>query len=102
MYGVDTTTVNGVHMWVCDGVNDLRYNQVRYYTENQPNGAGVFTQGMYSFNNPGLVGNTNSYLSLHMNWGWSGSFDGWFASYNVNSGYGNYNYQRINVYVSVP
>lgn len=105
MYGVDYVNElndndDEVHMWVCDGARDHMFNQIRFYTENQPNGAGIFTQGMYSFSSPGLIGNVLPRLTYyHMNWGWDGNLDAWFSQNNVNSGNGNFQYERLNIYV---
>lgn len=99
MYGDDYDYVDDAHLWVCDGAKDVMYNQIKFYTENQPYGAGSFTPGMYSMSSPGLEGNTNSNQYFNMNWGWDGSFDGWFYSNNVNSGNGDYQNNRYNVYV---
>ena len=95
------------HTWVCEGVKDYFYYQLYYYTENQPYGAGNFTQGMYSYNNPGLVGNTYyPVIYFYMNWGWHDDVDmsdadGWYGSNDVNSGFGDYRYCRKNIYVSL-
>lgn len=34
-----------------------------------------------------------SYLYLHMNWGWNGTYDGWFAYNNFNPGGNTFNYK---------
>lgn len=39
-----------------------------------------------------------SYLHFHMNWGWEGTYDGWFSLNNFNPGNSSYNYQRGMVY----
>jgi len=57
------------HAWVCDGY------QSSYYCETG-----------------------TSYLRLHMNWGWSGSFNGWFSFNNFNPGGFDFNYKRGMVY----
>jgi streptopain len=36
---------------------------------------------------------TNTFLNLHMNWGWDGSWNGWYSSSNFNPGGGDFNYQ---------
>ena len=101
MYGVDYY-LDDAHMWVCDGAEDEFYNEIKFYTENQPYGSGTFTQGMYSLTNPGLIGNTNSNLYLHMNWGWYGDdCDGWFSAFNVSSDGGNYNQERYDIFVTL-
>ncbi|WP_196894011.1 C10 family peptidase [Aureivirga marina] len=59
---------SGGHAWVCDG----------YLNYIDPCGS-------------------NS-LKLRMNWGWSGSYDGWYSSDNFNPGTRTYNYKRGMVY----
>jgi uncharacterized lipoprotein NlpE involved in copper resistance len=39
-----------------------------------------------------------SYLYLHMNWGWSGNEDGWYAYNNWNPGDNSYNYEKEMIY----
>lgn len=39
-----------------------------------------------------------SYLYLHMNWGWSGSEDGWYGYNNWNPGDRSYNYKKEMIY----
>ncbi len=93
------------HTWVCEGAQDIYVNRLYYFTENQPYGAGAFTQGMYSINNPGDVGNVNFMINFYMNWGEGengNGRNGWFASNDVNSYYGNYKYNRSNIYVIKP
>jgi hypothetical protein len=96
---VDLLSLIDGHYWVCDGARRVETGQIRYFTEWQPNGNGVFTPGWYSMSFPGVVGGIG-YLYFHMNWGWGGSKDGWFAFNNVNSGNGNYQYARDNWYIS--
>src|SRR5690554_7272964 len=50
---------------------------------------------------PQLTGGIG-YLYFHMNWGWGGNHDGWFAFNNVDSGNGNYQYARQNFYITKP
>lgn len=101
MRGVNTTTNEG-HFWVCEGAKESLVNQLYFYTENQPYGAGTFTQGMYSHNNPGIEGG-NMYLYFYMCWGLGGHRDyhpnGWFVSNNVSVGESNYQNYRKNIYV---
>ena len=52
------------HAWVCDGANEW-WTCIR--AENEYENDITF-----------------SYLQFHMNWGWGGSYDGWFS-------YGNFN-----------
>ena len=93
------------HTWVCEGAQDIYVNRLYYFTENQPYGAGTFSQGMYSITNPGDVGNVNYLINFYMNWceGETGTgYNGWYAANNVNSSYGDYKYQRTNIYVIKP
>ena len=89
------------HYWVCEGAKETTDPGIRFFTGNQPYGAGTFTQGLYSYSSPGTLGGA-VYLSFYMNWGWGGSYDGWFASNNVNSGNGNFQYSRQNIYIEEP
>ncbi|WP_196889317.1 C10 family peptidase [Aureivirga sp. CE67] len=59
---------SGGHAWVCDG----------YLNTIDP-----------------CEGNT---LKLRMNWGWNGSYDGWYSSNNFNPGSKTFNYKRGMVY----
>lgn len=74
---------------------------MQYFTEWQPYGKGVFNTGWNTMNSPGVLGGIG-YLYFHMNWGWGGNHDGWFAFNNVNSGNGNYQYARQNFYITKP
>lgn len=93
--------IGNSHYWVCDGARRITTNQMEYFTEWQPNGNGVFTLGWNSMNSPGLLGGS-VYLYFHMNWGWGGKNDGWFAFADVNSGNGNYQHSRKNFYITKP
>ena len=95
------------HSWVCDGVRETSYYAVRFYTENQPYGIGNFTQGMFSYNNPGTVGGSNFFYTFHMNWGLkkgpnNPDYDGWYESNNFVYDPIKYHYLRYNIYISVP
>jgi hypothetical protein len=99
----DILNVSG-HYWVCDGVNGYS-NQMVFYTENQPYGAGTFTQGMYSHNNPGIEGGTIFSYYLHMNWCFDKNHlncNGWFVKNDYDSGNGDYQYTRYNIYLKKP
>jgi hypothetical protein len=106
MFGSETTSPDDDgHFWVSEGVHEIIYDAIQFYTENQPYGVGSFTQGMYTYNNPGVEGGSIFFHYFYMNWGWNTSisnYNGWFASYDVDSGQGNLQYQRTNIYVSVP
>lgn len=68
------------HAWVCDGVVEYMY----YNCVPDPNTPGeqisVYA-GHYD-------------ASLHMNWGWGGSWNGWYSAYNWNPSTLTFNYQR--------
>lgn len=89
------------HYWVCDGARAITTGQMQYFTEWQPYGNGIFTTGWNTMDSPGVLGGIG-YLYFHMNWGWGGNHDGWFAFNNVNSGNGNYQYARQNFYITKP
>lgn len=70
------------HAWVADGTLELFYYKCvynPYYKEYE------------------LV-NTVNYLYFNMNWGWDGSYNGWFAFNNFNPGSWTFNYQTKMVY----
>lgn len=93
------------HFWVCEGTHEIIYDAIQFYTENQPYGAGNFTQGMYSLNSPGIVGGSNFFHYFYMNWGWfytTSNPNGWFVQNNYNSGQGNFQYLKKTIYVSKP
>ena len=102
MFGTKTTSSTENYAWVCDGVRQAVYNQLQFFTENQPNGAGDFFQGMYTISNPGLLGQAvgTPIYTYHMNWGLQGGmYNGWFsASYNFSSPI-NFNYNRKSVLI---
>ena len=104
MYGTKTSYIlSENHMWVCDGVRQAVYNQLQFYTENQPNGEGHFYQGMYTYDNPGLLGQQvgTPIYTYHMNWGLQGgAYNGWFSSNYSYSSPINYNENRSNYYLS--
>ncbi|GHV39935.1 hypothetical protein FACS1894179_05650 [Bacteroidia bacterium] len=87
------------HYWVCDGARESRYETL-FFADFPPYGTTP-----YSGMNVGTVtdpnaGRIESYVNLHMNWGWGGKNDGWFALTDVNSGNGNYQYGRQYYYIS--
>lgn len=104
MFGWKTENILSEHYaWVCDGVRQAVYNEIQFYTENQPNGGGDFYQGMYTYDNPGLAGQPvgSPIYSYNMRWGLqNGAYNGWFAAnYNFSSPI-DYNCQRKNYYLS--
>ena len=89
------------YVWVCDGVRQAVYNEIQFYTDNQPNGTGTFTQGMYTYSNPGLAGQPvgSPIYTYHMNWGQlNGLYNGWFANNYIYSSPIDYNNSRVNLY----
>ena len=109
MFGSDTTSpLDDGHYWVCEGAHEIIYDAIEFYTDNQPGGAGDFSQGMYSYSSPGVVGGSIYYHYFYMNWG-AGyvndpnmKYNGWFASNDVEFYEGNPQYLRTNIYVSLP
>lgn len=91
--------IGNSHYWVCDGARRITTGQMLYFTEWQPYGNEVFTTGWNTMNSPGILGGIR-YLYFHMNWGWGGNHNGWFAFNNINSGNGNYKYARKDFYIS--
>lgn len=95
----------GGHYWVCDGAHEIISNQMHYYTENQPYGAGNFTQGMYSYSAPGVSGGTVTRY-FYMNWGHDNEFlhhyNGWYLEDAVDSGVANFQYSRQDIFVTAP
>ena len=106
MFGtISTNPHDDGHFWVCEGTHEIIYDAIQFYTENQPYGAGNFTQGMYSLNSPGIVGGSNFFHYFYMNWGWfytTSNPNGWFVQNNYNSGQGNFQYLKKTIYVSKP
>ena len=104
MYGTKTSNIlSESYMWVCDGVRKAVYNQLQFFTENHPDGAGDFTQGMYTYNNPGLIGQPigSNIYTYHMNWGLpDGAYNAWFSANYSYSAPINYNENRSNYYLS--
>ena len=74
---------------------------MHYFTIWQPNGNGTFIPGWNSMDSPGVLGGV-VYLYFHMNWGWGGNNDGWFAFNDVNSGNGDFEHSRLDFYITKP
>ena len=102
MSGKKTLLGNTGHAWVCDGARKNIFNQITFFTENQPYGAGSFSQGMYTMLNPGVVGGTVSYY-FYMKYGidYYESEDGWYAE-NVFPADHNYQYSRKDILITNP
>lgn len=84
------------HAWVCDGLirNSSEYE---YYVEYLYNGS-YDNFGETLLDLPGGFGGI-SYTTFHMNWGWGGSYDGWYTGADPTSDR-DYKYRRQNIYVS--
>ena len=85
------------HAWVCDGVRDDKI-KTEFFVEFW-DGSSYNTYGYWTISNPGSF-TGSPYTYYHMNWGWGGSHNDWFYGNNANSGNGNFQYHRENVYVS--
>lgn len=93
------------HFWICDGVTESISNQIIFYTENQPYGAGEFTQGLYSYSSPGVIGGTIFYYLFNLNWCLLPEdleMNGWYAAGYVLPGYGYFPNTRYNIFISEP
>ena len=68
------------HAWVADGFKET-YTEYYEVCDSGPNGdiVGVISKNYHSF--------------VHMNWGWYGMDNGWFANYNMFSPNENAEYQ---------
>lgn len=64
------------HMWVCDG----------------------YRRTVYLFDDCTGV----HYLKFHMNWGWGGTYNGWYSFDNFNPGNTNYNNNKKMIYNIIP
>ena len=104
------------HYWVCDGADERTVNKLYLFTEWQPYGKGNFVPGWNSIDSPYDYGG-QSYTYYHINWGWGGTSNGWFADVsNSKEGYydntysgpndpntqqGHYEHSRKNFYISI-
>jgi len=66
------------HAWVCDGAIDYSYYECRP----DPNTPGEWIS-VFQY----------SSTALSMNWGWGGSYNGWFGAYAWNPSTYDFNYQ---------
>lgn len=89
------------HAWICDGEKQYIYNYITFFTENQPYGAGTFTQGMYSISSPGTEGGlVRPYY--HMKFGAEyGAYDDWYIENYFISGC-DFHYSRKDITVTCP
>ncbi len=67
----------GGHAWVTTGVREWMY----FACSPDPNTPGEWIQTYFGYD-----------AALYMNWGWSGSFNGWYSAYNFNPNGIAYNY----------
>lgn len=77
MFGEDSSTGEG-HAWVCDGTREYdTYNLYRLYVFR-------YEDGIPSYYDLELEEPANriNYVLFHMNWGWNGSFDGYYHDTN--------------------
>ncbi|MDQ6472372.1 C10 family peptidase [Flavobacterium sp. LHD-80] len=79
--GVSINMYTDGHAWVCDG---------------------YMRQSVYSYDPTRGGCNGAVILQLHMNWGWSSLYDGWYALNNFNPGNSTYNYQPRMYYNITP
>lgn len=102
MSGHSTLMGGNGHAWVCDGARKYIFDQITFFTENQPYGAGSFSQGMYTIINPGTVGGIVTYY-FYMKFGkdYDESDDGWYTDNGLPSG-SNYQYRRNDIYITCP
>jgi len=70
------SNISSGHMWVCDG-----YRKTEFYFDDC---SGI------------------SYLQFYMNWGWGGSYNGWFAFNNFNPANTNYNSNTKMIHNIIP
>lgn len=102
LLGTKSTDPTENYAWVCDGVRQIVYDEIQYFTENQPNSGGDYFPGMYSHSSPGLAGQPvgSPLYTYHMNWGLTnGLYNGWFTASYVFSAPINYNYNRKSVLI---
>ncbi len=86
---------SGGHAWICDGYRNLLvYDEYQLYTYE----SGV--DGMEYFQSGFERKYTASYSTYHMNWGWRGEHDGWFADNDISTSVGNFNKKRKELIIS--
>lgn len=103
--------IGNSHYWICDGMRRMTQQKLYVFTEWQPNENGHFLPGWGSIDNPFSYGGI-VYGYLHMNWGWGGKCNGWFANAtspgkgyeydnpNNNNNIKNFKHSRKNFYIS--
>ncbi|MCC8072210.1 MAG: C10 family peptidase [Bacteroidales bacterium] len=88
MRGTDSATNSG-HAWVCDGykvsTSSTEISLMAYVGEYYS----MYGEYMENLWSKTIQGGSSSYL--HHNWGWRGSYNGWFSSSNFNGGSYNFN-----------
>ena len=90
------------HVWVCDGAEEYG-SSCSYFVEylvNRSTNPSYSSCGFPSYMGPATSSGSGR-IYFHMNWGWSGTGNGWFGGDNVNpTDDRNYQYGRENLYVS--
>lgn len=94
------TYVGESHYWVCDGVNEFDHN-IDFFINliNTSNNTYYYHDFIYKLSNP-FTNHPTYVLYFHMNWGWSGSRDGWYL--NLTTVDGEYRYGRKDYYITKP
>lgn len=93
--------IGNSHFWVCDGCKKTTKNRLFVFTEWQPYGNGDFVPGWYSMNNPDVQGGV-VFSYYHMNWGWGGTYNGWFADNSMTPGSHDFEHSRKDFYIIKP
>lgn len=88
------------HAWVCEGAE--RWNTcANYFVEylvNRSTNPSYSSCGLPAYWAP-QRSSGSGYLLFYMNWGWGGEANAWYNFSDVDSGYGNFEYDRQNLYV---
>lgn len=79
------------HAWVCDGARWL-VSYICHYGEDDGDPYSIDYEWLYNY----------QVLDFHMNWGWSGSANGYYFTDNFNPAGNTYNYKREMVVNIVP
>jgi len=93
------------HMWVCDGYREYG-DVIKHFVEFQTCwGPYSFVYDQWQMGSPAdpIIEYpifTSNYHS--MNWGWGGTSNGWYFDSNPSTVNGNFQYNRVNVYVTPP
>lgn len=88
------------HAWVCEGAE--RWNTcANYFVEylvNRSTNPSYSSCGLPAYWAP-QRSSGSGYLLFYMNWGWGGEANAWYNFSDVDSEYGNFEYDRQNLYV---